>query len=116
LISEQLIREKWVMHGPTGRLPRGRRPTFLRLNELRGIVVADLPPVEITVAMADVERAISIASTPNNPQLAMTTENSSLDNTLPLYLSRPTTVTFSTPKLVINKYPPRSWISSASSA
>jgi hypothetical protein len=43
-------------------------------------------------------------------------ENSSLDNTLPLYLSLPTTVTFSTPKLVINKYPPRSWISSASSA
>jgi hypothetical protein len=62
LITEQLIREKWVMHGPTGRLPRGRRPTFLRLNELRGIVVADLRPVEITVAMAEVERAISIAS------------------------------------------------------
>jgi len=62
LITEQLIREKWVMHGPTGRLPRGRRPTFLRLNELRAIVVADLRPVEITVAMADVERAISIAS------------------------------------------------------
>jgi hypothetical protein len=50
------------MHGPTGRLPRGRRPTFLRLKELRGIVVADLRPVEIIVAMADVEPAISIAS------------------------------------------------------
>jgi hypothetical protein len=45
-------------------------------------------------------------------------EKSSLDNTLPLHLSLPTGdfFTFSTPKLVINKYPPRSWISSASSA
>ena len=42
-------------------------------------------------------------------------EKSSLDNTLPLYLSLPTS-DFSTPKLVINKYPPRNWISSASSA
>jgi len=54
LITEQLIREKWVVYGPTGRLPRGRRPTFLRLNDRRGILVADLRPSEITVAVADV--------------------------------------------------------------
>src|ERR1700728_4670341 len=40
LITEQLIREHWVVYGPTGRLPRGRRPTFLRLNDRRAIVVA----------------------------------------------------------------------------
>jgi predicted NBD/HSP70 family sugar kinase len=54
LITEQLIREDWVVYGATGRLPRGRRPTFLRLNERRAIVVADLRPVRSTIAVADV--------------------------------------------------------------
>src|SRR5919197_4075549 len=44
LITEQLVREKWVVNGPVGRLPRGRRPTFLRLNDRRAIIVADLRP------------------------------------------------------------------------
>jgi predicted NBD/HSP70 family sugar kinase len=35
LIVEQLIDEHWVEEGPTGRLPRGRRPTFPRLNDKR---------------------------------------------------------------------------------
>jgi len=54
LITEQLIREKWVVYGPLGRLPRGRRPTFLRLNEERAILVADLRPDQTTLAVADV--------------------------------------------------------------
>src|SRR5437879_2374302 len=54
LITEQLIEESWVINGPTGRLPRGRRPTFLRLNERRAILVADIRPAQITVALADV--------------------------------------------------------------
>ena len=53
LITEQLIQEQWVINGPTGRLPRGRRPTFLRLNERRAILVADLRPERTTVAVAD---------------------------------------------------------------
>ena len=54
LIAEQLIHEKWVVYGPVGRLPRGRRPTYLRLNERRAIIVADLRPSQTTVALADV--------------------------------------------------------------
>jgi len=54
LIIEQLIEEKWVVNGPAGRLPRGRRPTLLHLNERRAIVVADLRPEQTTVAVADV--------------------------------------------------------------
>src|SRR6266567_4981838 len=54
LITQQLIRERWVVYGPTGRLPRGRRPTFLRLNERRGILVADLRPAQTTLGVADV--------------------------------------------------------------
>jgi predicted NBD/HSP70 family sugar kinase len=65
LITEQLIRERWVVNGPLGRLPRGRRPTFLRLNERRAIVVADLRPNLTTVAVADVNgRFLSQESMP----------------------------------------------------
>jgi len=53
LIVEQLIGENWVLEGPTGRLPRGRRPTFLRLNDERVIIGVDIRPVHTTVALAD---------------------------------------------------------------
>ena len=53
LIVEQLIEENWVLEGPTGRLPRGRRPTFLRLNDERVIIGVDVRPTQTTVALAD---------------------------------------------------------------
>src|SRR6516225_4933978 len=53
LIVEQLIHERWVLEGPTGRLPRGRRPTFLRLNDERVIIAVDVRPSQTTVALAD---------------------------------------------------------------
>src|SRR5690349_16109672 len=68
LITEQLMREKWIVYGPVGRLPRGRRPTFLRLNDRRAIIVVDLRPTLSTVAIADVngrflaQEAIATAS------------------------------------------------------
>ena len=73
LITEQLIREKWVVNGPVGRLPRGRRPTFLRLNDRRAIVVADLRPAHSTVAVADVNGNFlsqEAMSTPSDPATA----------------------------------------------
>ena len=54
LITEQLIRERWVVRGHMGRLPRGRRPTFLRLNDQRAILAADLRPAQTTVGVANV--------------------------------------------------------------
>src|SRR6266508_160569 len=54
LITEQLIRERWVVYGSTGRLPRGRRPTFLQLNSRRAILAVDLRPAISTVAVSDV--------------------------------------------------------------
>jgi predicted NBD/HSP70 family sugar kinase len=53
LIIEQLIAENWVQEGPTARLPRGRRPTHLRLNDDRVIISVDIRPVQSTVALAD---------------------------------------------------------------
>ncbi len=75
LITEQLIREKWVLMGPVGRLPRGRRPTFLRLNDRRAILVVDLRPARTTIAVADVNaRFLSqeAMDTPPDPQKAAT--------------------------------------------
>ncbi len=43
-----------MVNGPVGRLPRGRRPTFLTLNDRRAIIVVDLRPNQSTVAVADV--------------------------------------------------------------
>jgi predicted NBD/HSP70 family sugar kinase len=54
LIVEQLIAERWVLEGPTGRLPRGRRPIYLRLNNERAIIGVDVRPIETTVALSDV--------------------------------------------------------------
>jgi predicted NBD/HSP70 family sugar kinase len=53
LIVEQLIAERWVLEGPTANLPRGRRPTFLRLNEERVIIAVDIRPAHSTLALAD---------------------------------------------------------------
>src|SRR5215469_12687860 len=53
LIVEELIQDNWVIEGPTGRLPRERRATFLRLNDERVIIGVDVRPIQITVALAD---------------------------------------------------------------
>src|SRR5579884_3669306 len=55
LIVEELVEDNWVIEGPTGRLPRGRRPTFLRLNDDRVIIGVDIRPTQTTVALADVK-------------------------------------------------------------
>lgn len=74
LIVEELIREDWVIEGPTGRLPRGRRPTFLHLNEDRVIVGVDIRPILTTVALADVNgnfTAQETFPTPRDPAAAI---------------------------------------------
>lgn len=74
LIAEQLIREKWVVYGSVGRLPRGRRPTFLQLNESRVIVALDLRPAISTVAVTDVNGNFlerQSIQTPDNPDTAI---------------------------------------------
>ena len=75
-IVEQLIEERWVLYGATGRLPRGRRPTFLRLNDERVIVGVDIRPTQTTVALADANgRFISqeMMPTPLGPEAGVTT-------------------------------------------
>src|SRR5437868_13894924 len=74
LIVEELVEEHWVLEGPTGRLPRGRRPTFLRLNDDRVIIGVDIRPTQITVALADANGKFTsqeVLGTPSDPQLAL---------------------------------------------
>jgi len=74
LIVEQLIEERWVLEGPTGRLPRGRRPTFLRLNNERVIIGVDVRPTQTTVALADVNGKFTsqeVIATPPDPSVAI---------------------------------------------
>jgi predicted NBD/HSP70 family sugar kinase len=71
LIVEELVEEAWVIEGPTGRLPRGRRPTFLRLNEERMIVAVDIRPTQTTLALADANgrfSSLEVIDTPTDPK------------------------------------------------
>ena len=74
LIVEELLDDLWVLEGPTGRLPRGRRPTFLRLNDDRVIIGIDIRPTQTTVALADVNGRFAsqeAMSTPADPETAL---------------------------------------------
>ncbi|HEY3738893.1 MAG TPA: ROK family protein [Bryobacteraceae bacterium] len=70
LIVEDLIGEHWIIEGPTARLPRGRRPTFLRLNEERVIIGVDVRPTQTTVALSDINGKFTsreVIATPADP-------------------------------------------------
>jgi predicted NBD/HSP70 family sugar kinase len=54
VITEQLISEQWLREGATGISSRGRRPTFLHLNENRaGIFGINIQPVSTDLALAN---------------------------------------------------------------
>ena len=74
LIVEQLMEENWVLEGPTGRLPRGRRPTFLRLNDERVIIGVDVRPIQTTFVTSDVNGRFTNQEsipTPSDPDTAV---------------------------------------------
>jgi predicted NBD/HSP70 family sugar kinase len=53
LIVEELIADRWILEGATGRLPRGRRPTMIKLNDQRAVIALDIHPAQTTVAVAN---------------------------------------------------------------
>lgn len=56
VITEQLISEQWLREGAVGTSPRGRRPTFLHLNENRvGIFGINVRPFVTNMALANLE-------------------------------------------------------------
>jgi predicted NBD/HSP70 family sugar kinase len=71
LIVEELLDARWIVEGSMGRLPRGRRPTFLNVNGQRGVLALDIHPSQTTLAVADlggrivVETVIALPEDPN---------------------------------------------------
>jgi predicted NBD/HSP70 family sugar kinase len=54
VITEQLISERWLREGEVGQTLRGRRPTFLHLNENRaGIFGINIQPGTTDIALAN---------------------------------------------------------------
>jgi predicted NBD/HSP70 family sugar kinase len=58
LIIGQLIEEGWVSPGTLGRLPRGRRPTFVGLDEKHVTLAVDLRPGKANVGIVDIHGKI----------------------------------------------------------
>jgi predicted NBD/HSP70 family sugar kinase len=54
VITGQLIDESWVLPGTLGRLPRGRRPTFVTLNDKHVTLAIDLRPEHANLAVVDI--------------------------------------------------------------
>ena len=71
LIVEELLAARWIVEGSMGQLPRGRRPTFLHLNDGRGVIALDIHPAQTTMAVADLGGRIvaqSLVVLPENPK------------------------------------------------
>src|SRR6266567_3931828 len=58
LIIGQLIEEGWVSPGTLGRLPRGRRPTFVTMNDQHVALAVDLRPTKANVGIIDINGKI----------------------------------------------------------
>jgi len=74
LIVEELIVDRWVLEGSTGKLPRGRHPTFLHLNRQRSVLAIDIHPLQTTIGVADIGGNIvaqSVVRLPDDPTKAI---------------------------------------------
>jgi len=58
VIIGQLIEEGWLLPGSLGRLPRGRRPTFVTLNDKHVTLAIDLRPENANLAVVDINGKI----------------------------------------------------------
>ena len=58
VIIGQLIDEGWVLPGTLGRLPRGRRPTFVTLNDRHVTLAIDLRPGKANLGVVDINGKI----------------------------------------------------------
>jgi predicted NBD/HSP70 family sugar kinase len=54
LIVEELVASRWVIERISEGSVRGRRPTFLFLNDKRAVVAVDIHPRQTTVALSDI--------------------------------------------------------------
>ncbi|HLX97023.1 MAG TPA: ROK family protein [Verrucomicrobiae bacterium] len=73
VITEQLIAERWLREGEVGQLPRGRRPTFLHLNENRvGVFGINIQPFTTDIALANLNGHFLAQETISTPKKSET--------------------------------------------
>src|ERR1700677_2340571 len=73
VITEQLIAGGWLREGAVGRLPRGRRPTFLHLNENRaGIFGINIQPYTTDIGLANLSGTFLAHETMPTPHSSAT--------------------------------------------
>ncbi|MGH9396841.1 MAG: ROK family transcriptional regulator [Terriglobia bacterium] len=77
LIVEQLLKERWVVEGAVGQLPRGRKPRLLMLNTARaGIIGVNVLPSVTHIVLADLNASFkaqeSIATPQNSKEFVRT--------------------------------------------
>lgn len=73
VITEQLMAEGWLRKGAVGQLPRGRRPTFLHLNENRaGIFGINIQPLTTDIGMANLSGHLLVHETMLTPPSSAT--------------------------------------------
>src|SRR5579859_5096172 len=53
LIVEELLGEQWIVEGALANTARGRRPTFLMVNNQRSVLALDVHPAQTTLAVTD---------------------------------------------------------------
>lgn len=76
IIVDVLIQERWIFEGSTGRLPRGRRPTFLHLNNHRAVIALAVHTSQTTVAVVGLDGRIAahkVVSIPEDAAGAVST-------------------------------------------
>ena len=59
LIVEELLQEQWIVEGSVGQTLRGRKPTFLEVNQKRTVLAVDVHPAQTTLAVADLSGRIT---------------------------------------------------------
>lgn len=59
LIVEELLQEQWIIEGLVGQTPRGRKPTYLEVNQKRTVLAVDVHPARTTLAVADLSGRIA---------------------------------------------------------
>jgi predicted NBD/HSP70 family sugar kinase len=76
LIVEELIADGWIVEGATGKLPRGRSPLFLQINDQRAVIAIDIHPERTIVAVGDLGGRIiaqNLIKLPKTPDRAIKT-------------------------------------------
>jgi predicted NBD/HSP70 family sugar kinase len=91
LIVEELLTGRWVVEGPLGVIPRGRKPTFLNVNSQRGVLALDIHPAHAVLAVTDlVGNIISLETLefPADPKCVIGAILSSVKKMLQTYPNR----------------------------